>query len=99
MVQPVDPAKPESRDGHQLNDEHYKNRLVEFLKDRVSSKSFQSALVKDGESLYERFGTIDALSSKGVHAQVALDEAEFCALHTYILAGELLLLAEKADTP
>lgn len=94
-VQPADPTKPKSSAGQQLTDMQYKNRLFEYLKKRAVSKSFQTALIKDGESLYARFNTIDALSSKGVHAQVALDEAEFCALHTYVLAGELALLAER----
>ncbi len=86
---------PKSNDGHPLTDEYYKNRLAEFLKARNVSDSFQSVLINDGESLYGRFGSINSLTSKGVHARVALDEAEFCALHVYILAGELLLLAEK----
>jgi hypothetical protein len=94
VVQPADPARVESDDGHRLTDEHYKNRLVEFLRVNVTSSSFRSALIKDGESLFERFGTIDDLSSKGVHSRVALDEATFCALHTYTLAGEILALAE-----
>ncbi len=95
VIQPADPAMAKSNDGHLLTDENYKNRLFEFLKAGIASNSFQSVLIKDGESLYERFGSIDSLTSKGVHARVALDEAEFCALHVYMLAGELLLLAEK----
>lgn len=94
-VQPADPAHRESSDGHPLTDEHYKNRLFEFLKIEVESKSFRNALDKDGESLFARFDMIDSLSSKGVHAEVVLEEVEFCALHTYLLAGEVLSLAMK----
>lgn len=98
VVQPADSSKPESADGHPLTDEHYKNRLVEFLKARVPSGTFRSALVREGESLFERFRSTDDLASKGVHASVALEEAEFCALHTYLLAAEVLLLAQT-DVP
>ena len=94
VVQPPHASRPASDSGHPLTDEHYKNRLVEFLRVGVSSRSFRTALAKEGESLFERFTTLDGLSNKGVHAQVALDEAEFCALNTYALAGEILSLAE-----
>jgi hypothetical protein len=44
-----------------------------------------------------RFEAIDALASKGVHAQVSRQEAEFCAINTYVLAAEILRLAEALD--
>lgn len=94
VVQPADLGMPASADGHPLTDEHYKNRLVEFLKANVSSASFRSALAKGGETLFERFAAIDSISSKGVHARVAIEEAEYCALHTYLLAGEILLIRQ-----
>jgi hypothetical protein len=94
LVQPADPDWPATEDGHPLTEEHYKNRLVEFLKTRVSSATFRSALTKSGETLFERFTAVDSLSSKGVHAQVAFEEAEYCALHTYLLVGEILLIGQ-----
>ncbi len=97
IVQPADPALPESEDGHKLTDEQYKNRLFEFLKTRVPSRSFAGALAKSSEALFDRFSTVDTLASKGIHAQVALDEAHFCALSTYTLAGEILAAAEAAE--
>lgn len=98
IVQPADPALRESEDGHPLSDKQYKNRLFEFLKKRLPSGSFAGALTKSSEALFDRFSTVDALASKGVHAQVALDEAHFCALSTYTLAGQILASAESADT-
>jgi hypothetical protein len=96
-VEPATPERAQSDSGHSLKDDAYKNRLVEFLRRTVASSSFRSALVDDGESLFRRFSVIDALASKGVHARVAAAEAEFCALHTYLLAGEILLLNEPDD--
>ncbi|MET9313006.1 hypothetical protein ABZX12_14340 [Kribbella sp. NPDC003505] len=95
IVHPADPNKPRSEQGHALTDEQYRNRLMEFLKGNINSASFRSALSKSGETLFDRFGSVDTLTSKGVHANVAMEEAEFCALHTYILAGEILLLHQN----
>lgn len=99
IVQPVDPDKPMSDDGrHGLSDAEYKNRLVEFLKARVSSASFRSALTKDGETLFVRFTAVDDLSSKGVHAHVAVEEADYCALHTYLIAGEIMSIHQDVSS-
>ena len=81
-----------------MTDDKYRNRLVEFLKSHVESRAFGSALEKSGESLFDRFAKTDSLASKGVHAEVALEEAEFCALSTYVLAGEVLGFAQGADS-
>lgn len=97
-VEPASPDRPESETGHALTDDAYKNRLVEFIRRNVTSDSFRGALRDDGESLFKRFSSVDAMASKGVHAQLATDEAEFCALHTYLLAGEILLLNETGTS-
>lgn len=98
-VQPVDPDHRVSDDGHELTDAHYKNRLVEFLKERVASESFRGALGRHAESLFQRFTAVDDLASKGVHASVAVVEADFCALATYTLAGEVLTVMELDTSP
>lgn len=99
VVQPVDPSHLHTADGHALNDEAYKNRLFEFLKDSVQSETFSATLTSAAESLFERFAATDRLASKGVHASVARDEAEFCAANTYLLAGELLTLSVPRPSP
>ena len=40
--------------------------------------------------VYDRFTALDNLASKGVHATVAREEAEFCAMSTYLVAGEVI---------
>lgn len=92
VVQPADTAVTVTDDGHELTDDKYRNRLVEFLKIRTSSASFRTALTQAGETLFDRFTAVDTLTNKGVHARVAVEEAEFCALHTYLLAGEIVQL-------
>lgn len=96
VVQPVDPARRKTDDGHALNDSAYKNRLFEFLKSATKSDSASKALTTASTALWERFSAIDALSSKGVHAEVARDEAELCALNSYLLAGEVLQMHRRS---
>lgn len=96
VVQPVDPAKRRSEDGHALNDSAYKNRLFEFLKKATPSDSLSEALTSASNALWERFAAVDTLSSKGVHAEVARDEAGLCALNCYLMAGEILQLQQRA---
>jgi len=91
-VQPADPTRPLSADGHSLTDEAYKNRLFEFLKTLSNSAKYSTALTFAGKGLIDRFDAMDALASKGVHASVARNEAEFCTMNTYLLAGEILQL-------
>lgn len=79
-----------SEDGHVLDDEKYRNRLHEFTKRAMASESRTEALVGSLAGLNERFKALDGLASKGVHADVAMDEAESCAINTFIVAGEIL---------
>ena len=46
--------------------------------------------------IYDRFSALDKLANKGVHAELGVPEAELCAIHTYLVAGELLALGESA---
>ncbi|MEV6408669.1 hypothetical protein AB0M58_38000 [Streptomyces bobili] len=41
---------------------------------------------------------MDELTNKGVHAAVALQAANLCALNTYVLCGEILLLKQHVDS-
>jgi hypothetical protein len=84
-----------SGSGHALTDKDYKNRLLEYIKVEVASDTTEEALRAAVGGVFERFAAIDRLASKGVHADVGLDEAETCALHTYFVAGELLSLATE----
>lgn len=82
----------ESEDGHSLDDQAYRNRVHQFVKD-LSGGSAAEAVEASFGGLVERFSAMDQLASKGVHADVGLAEAELCAINTYVVAGELLRLA------
>jgi hypothetical protein len=81
-----------------LDDAKYRNRIKEFTKKANAGETLADATQSTIFGIYERFAAIDKLASKGVHADLALAEAELCAINTYILAGELLRLADSAKT-
>lgn len=87
------PEADPSQDDHALDDERYRNRLKEWTKGAILSKSLQTTVGSLVGGLYERFVALDGLASKGVHADLARQEADLCALSTYIVAGEILRLA------
>lgn len=82
-----------SESGHSLSDQDYKNRLLEYIKSEVASDTAEASIRSAVGGVFERFIAMDKLASKGVHADIGLEEAESLALHTYLVAGELLTLA------
>ncbi|MFF3214331.1 hypothetical protein ACFYYB_27165 [Streptomyces sp. NPDC002886] len=91
------PRSEPSESGHKLDQPAYRNRLFQFIKEANTSKTAAKVTVALGKGLHERFVAIDELTSQGVHASVALQAANLCALNTYILCGEILLLQHQAD--
>ncbi len=81
-------------DGTQADPSKYRARLREFTKG-IDSQSYQAAVDTEISGLYSRFEATDKLTNKAVHANVALGEAEMCAILTYVLAGEVLRLHEQ----
>lgn len=99
VVDHVLPAQAEpSESGHKLDQPSYRNRLFEFIKQVSNSGSAAKVTVALGKGLHERFVAIDELTNKGVHASIALQAANLCALNTYVLCGEILLLRQQADS-
>lgn len=94
----VHPPEPGcgSESGNKLDDSRYRSRLREFTRKVVDSDTRREAVEAQIAGVYERFAAVDKLANKGVHAVVAMDEAEMCAIQTYLLAGEILRLALAA---
>lgn len=99
VVDHVLPGAPgaTSDGGHALNDAAYRNRLHEFAKQRLGSATATELLEAQFAGVVDRFEATDKLANKGVHADVAHELAELCAIQTYILAGEILAVAEGGD--
>lgn len=81
---------PTDAPGSDMDDSKYRNRLREFIKRAVDSNTLEQVMLTSIVGLYDRFAAVDKLSNKGVHADLAVREAELCAITTYILAGEIL---------
>jgi hypothetical protein len=96
VVDHVLPPRPESSEGHKLDQPAYRNRLFQFIKETSNSRSAADVTVALGKGLHERYVAIGELANKGVHASVALQAANLCALNTYVLCGEILLLQQQA---
>jgi hypothetical protein len=96
------PRDQPSASGHSLDDAHHRNRLFEFTKQTIESKSTNKLTDVMIAGLYDRFVAVDTMTNKGVHAAVAFEMANLCALNTYIICGEIISLhdlrAEASDT-
>jgi hypothetical protein len=104
VVDHVFPPADETADGGQsLDDAHYRNRLREFVSQRCESGSHRALTTAMVSGLYDRFKAVDTLTNKAVHAEMALEIANLCALNTYIVCGEVLrvhlLHAAEPGTP
>jgi hypothetical protein len=78
----------------QMSDEAYKNRLSQYVRDKVGKHKNGPALQAVISQLASRLNSLDGLASKGVHADPSIDEARTCVAQTYFLAGDLLSIAE-----
>lgn len=80
MVGYVLPVQAEpSAAGFKLDQASYRSRLFEFIKNANKSKNVSEATIAMAEGLHARFAAFDKLTSKGVHAEVALQAANMCA--------------------
>ncbi|REK84463.1 hypothetical protein DY245_43200 [Streptomyces inhibens] len=86
------PQEQPSAAGHNLDDAHHRNRLFEFTKQAVESRSANKLTEAMVAGLYDRFVAVDTMTNKGVHAALAFETSNLCALNTYIVCGEILSL-------
>jgi hypothetical protein len=77
-----------------MSDDAYRNRLLQYVQEQVGKHKNGAVLQSVIGQLGSRLSALDALASKGVHANPSLDEARTCVAQTYLLAGDLLSIAE-----
>lgn len=77
-----------------MSDDAYKNRLLQYVREQVGKHKSGAVLQQVISDLGKRLDTLDALSSKGVHADASIAEAHTCVMQTYLLSGDLLAIAE-----
>jgi hypothetical protein len=80
--------------GRVMSDDLYRNRLVQWVRETIGRHA-QTDVIKDTiASFGSRLKSLDSLASKGVHDKVTVAEAETCVVWTYMLAADLLRLAD-----
>lgn len=81
-----------------MSDDRYKNRLTEYVRQNVGAKRHKQTVVQVVTDLYSRLNALDGLASKGVHDDVTQAEAETCVVWTYMLAGDIVRIADGTST-
>ncbi|WP_311215201.1 MULTISPECIES: hypothetical protein [unclassified Arthrobacter] len=77
-----------------MNDDAYRNRLIQFAKDRLGNSLSGKVLGETLASYGKRITNLDAMANKGVHSDVTVSEAEQCLIWTFMLAADLLRIAD-----
>jgi len=91
------PPTDDQPTGRPLTEDHYRNRLIQFAAENLTSGSQTEMIEAEINLVVRRVEALDALASKGVHTDVDERDLELAVIHTYLLAGELLALAPKAE--
>jgi hypothetical protein len=77
-----------------MGDDQYRNRLLEYVRQTLGKHGQYAVIQKTLDGLGARLKSLDALASKGVHDEVTAAEAETCVVWTYLLAADLVRLAD-----
>lgn len=93
------PATDEEKIGidnvpRKMSDSAYKNRLLQYVREQIGKHKTGEVLQTVISDLGKRIDALDGLANKGVHADTSIAEAHTCVLQTYLLAGDLLAIAE-----
>ena len=77
----------------QLDDEHFINRIVEFITQRSQSKTYKKIVGSHLKFMEDRLKSILGGSHKGTHADITdREEANRIVVYTYLLIGDILAL-------
>ena len=98
LYPPSGPVTADDGITRSMDDDHYRNRLIEYVRQRKGRSTHADVLASNLTSLGTRLKSLDDLASKGVHANLSRAEVESCLTWMYMLAADLLrIAAESAD--
>ena len=80
-----------------LDKEHYVLRLIEFIKSKSDSETFTRVVGSTLDHIGNRIDSVYKSTTKGTHAKIEKEEAARYVIHTYLLIGDILSLAEESD--
>lgn len=75
----------------------YKNRLLAFIEQRITSKGTKSIHDSQLSYLAARLDAVDEKACKGVHTDVTLDEARLVLVQTYLFLADIARLAGRSN--
>jgi len=78
-----------------LTDDQFKNRLWQYIFEQTGRSTSSDLLLASIQDLGNRIDRLYDLTSKGVHAEVSVFEANQCLIQMYILVGDILRIADK----
>lgn len=81
-----------------MSDDLYRNRLVQWIRETIGRHAHTDVIKDTIASFGSRLKSLDSLASKGVHDKVTVAEAETCVVWTYMLAADLLRVADGTST-
>lgn len=80
-----------------MSDDLYRNRLVQYVREQLGNRVHGSVVQTTLDSLGARLRSLDSLASKGVHDTVSSAEAETCIVWTYLLAADIVRIADGSS--
>jgi hypothetical protein len=95
-AEPVTGADGETR---KLNDAAFINRLLQYVVETVGKHENGAVVQAVLNDVAGRLDALNALASKGVHADVTTYEVDTCVVQTYLVVADLLRIRERAAFP
>lgn len=89
------PPGPE-KNGHQMDDDHYLNRLIDWIMTQASSNTAAEMITADLAYLGRRLDAALDAGHKGAHAEVSRFDASRFLTGTYLLLGDVLRLGASS---
>lgn len=80
------------KDSRKMDDDHYLNRLVDWIVTQASSKTAADMISADVQYLGARLDAALDAGHKGAHAEVTQFDASRFVTGTYLLLGDILRL-------
>ncbi|WP_431218879.1 hypothetical protein [Leifsonia xyli] len=96
LYPPGPPVTDDNGVARVMDDEHYRNRLTEYVRQNRGRSTHADLLASNLVTLGSRFKSLDDLASKGVHSDLSMAEADSCVTWTYMLAADLLRIGEES---
>ena len=78
-----------------MDDNHFINRLIDWIRTQASSETSADLIVADLEYLGRRLDAVLDAGHKGAHAEVSRYDASRFVTGTYLLLGDILRLQRE----